>query len=95
MKAIAPSRGGVVLTVRVTPRASRNEVAGEHDGAIRIRLQAPPVEGKANEALVRFLAGTLDVPRRSVSIISGDKARTKLVLIAGLDAGAVAARLRA
>ena len=76
---------GVILTVRVVPRASKTEVRGEHDGALRIRLQAPPVEGKANRALIRFLAGKLAVPGNRVRIMSGENSRIKRVEIAGLD----------
>lgn len=81
--------GGVRFPVRVQPRASRTEVAGTHQGALKVRLQAPPVEGAANEALVDFLADSLGVPRRMVEIVSGASSRTKVVEVAGIDAGAV------
>lgn len=71
--------GAVRFAVRVQPRASSNEIAGMHGGALRVRLQAPPVEGAANEALIRFLASTLDVPRRCVRIVSGVSSRNKIV----------------
>jgi uncharacterized protein (TIGR00251 family) len=67
--------------VRVQPRASRDEIAGVHDGALRVRLQAPPVEGAANEALIRFLASALSVPRRHVRIVTGESSRNKVVEI--------------
>ncbi|HEX9565329.1 MAG TPA: DUF167 domain-containing protein [Gemmatimonadaceae bacterium] len=73
--------GAVRFDVRVQPRAARNEIAGEHGGALRVRLQAAPVEGAANEALVKFLAETLDVPRRHVRIVSGAGSRNKIVEI--------------
>jgi len=85
---------GVVINVRVTPRATRNEICGEQAGAVRIRLQAPPVEGKANNALLRFLAAQLGIPRRRITVVAGEKGRNKRVLIAGLDAKAVVARLK-
>ena len=67
--------------VRVQPRASKNEVAGIHNGALRVRLQAPPVDGAANEALIEFLADELDVPSRLVRIVSGFGSRNKVVEI--------------
>jgi uncharacterized protein (TIGR00251 family) len=82
------------LTIRVQPRASRTELAGLHGDAIRIRLQAPPVDGAANEALVAFLAEHLGVPRRQVRLVSGHASRTKVVEIEGADPAALA-RLQA
>jgi len=73
-----------VLSVHVLPRASREGIAGLSGDSLRIRLTAPPVENRANEALVRFLAKSLGVPRRSVSILSGGLGRRKLVRVEGL-----------
>jgi uncharacterized protein (TIGR00251 family) len=70
----------------VQPRASKNEVAGIHGTALKIRLQAPPVDGAANDALVSFLADFLGVSRRSVRIISGDSSRNKTVEVDGVTA---------
>ena len=81
---------GVVLIVQVVPRASRNEVAGIHGDALRIRLQAPPVEGAANAALIAFLADTLGIRQRQVEILSGHSSRRKTVLVSGLDRARVA-----
>lgn len=81
-----PSSNGIILTVRLVPRASRNEIAGEQGDALRIRLQAPPVDGKANKALIEFLAEVLDVPRSAVSIESGATSRMKRVRINGIQA---------
>lgn len=78
-------RGGVRFTVRVQPRASRDEVAGPYGDAVRIRLTAPPVEGAANAALIAFLSRALGVPRSSVRITRGERSRTKVVEIAGID----------
>ena len=78
------SRSGVVLAVRVQPRASRDEVAGAIEGALKIRLCAPAVENRANEALTEFLAGVLKVSRSSVRILSGERGRTKRVEITGV-----------
>ena len=75
----------VVIDVRVIPRAKRNGFGGERDGVIVVRLAAPPVEGAANEALVGFLAETLALPRRNITIVSGARSRNKRVAIAGTD----------
>ena len=78
---------GYVLMVRVTPRARKNEITGILvDGTIKVRLTAPPVEGKANEALISFLAEVLDIPTTKIEIIGGVTARNKRVSLIGLDA---------
>lgn len=84
---------GVVLNLRIVPRASKNEVAGTMGDTLKIRLQAPPVEGKANEALIRFLAEKLAVPARGVALLAGSTSRQKRVLVTGLDEPAIRARL--
>lgn len=93
MSAIAQTPEGVVLTVRVVPRASRNRVDGLLGDALKIRLQAPPVEGRANEALVDFLAATLGVPRRTVTLLAGSASRHKRLLVTGAREAAVRAAL--
>ena len=76
----ADRRGGAKrIEVRVQPRASRNEIVGYRDGVLRVRLQAPPVDGAANEALVRFLADEFGVPRRHIRIVLGRGSRNKVV----------------
>jgi uncharacterized protein (TIGR00251 family) len=82
---------GVRFDVRVQPRASRSEVAGEQEGALRVRLAAPPVNGAANEALVELLADLLRVARRNVRIVSGAASRRKAVEVDGVTAGQVIA----
>ena len=82
-----------MVNVRVIPRASRNQIQGVLGDALKIRLQAPPVEGKANEALVRFLADILDLPARNISLLSGETGRNKRVLLKTLDEAAARARL--
>ncbi len=84
----------VRFRVRVTPRASRTAIAGLHGDALRIRVAAPPVDGKANAELVRFLARTLGVARAAVALVRGETGRTKTVEVAG-DAARIAARLEA
>jgi uncharacterized protein len=90
---ISPTATGVRLRLRIQPRASREEVVGVSGDAIRIRLTAPPVDGAANEALVRFLALRLEVPRSAVELVSGLTGRTKLVAVAGLSAEETGRRL--
>lgn len=85
----------VRLTVRVQPRASRTAVGGEHGGVWRVRVQAPPVEGAANDAVCTLLAETLGVPRRAVRVVGGAASRTKIVEVEGVTAQAVLARLGA
>jgi hypothetical protein len=87
--------GGVTLRVRVQPRASRDGLSGERDGALVVRLVAPPVEGAANEALSRFLARTLGVAPSAVRVVSGAAGRNKVVSVSGLDAAAARERLGA
>ena len=84
--AIRTVPGGVRFEVRVQPRASRSEVMGEREGALRVRLTAPPVEGAANEALIELLAKTLRVAKRDVRIVSGVTGRTKVVEVDGVTA---------
>lgn len=81
--------GAVVFSVRVQPRASRDEVGGEWQGALKVRLTAPPVDDKANEALRRLLAERLNVPLSAVSILAGSRGRTKRVAITGVTAAQV------
>jgi uncharacterized protein len=84
---------GVVIAVRVIPRSGRSGVAGTRGGALLVRLNAPPVEGAANDELVEVIAAALGVPRRAVAIVSGGRSRTKRVRIIGVDADHVASRL--
>jgi len=84
---------GLTLRVRVQPRASRNALSGEREGALVVRLTAPPVEGAANEALARFLGKTLGVAPSAVRVVSGTTGRNKVVSVAGLDAATARERL--
>jgi len=90
-----PTPTGVSVTVRVTPRAGRTVIAGVRDDVLLVKLAAAPVDGAANEALVDLLADLFDVPRRSITIVAGDKSRTKRVEIAGASATAMAEHLAA
>jgi hypothetical protein len=81
---------GTALAVRVIPRSKKDEfVEIMEDGVIKIRLTAPPVEGKANQALIRLLSKALSVPESSVSVVAGSKNRDKIVSIEDLDAPTV------
>jgi uncharacterized protein (TIGR00251 family) len=77
---------GVSFEVRVAPRASRQAIVGVRDGTLRVTLTAPPVAGAANDALRKLLAKALGVPKSSVEIVRGERARNKLVRVKGLDA---------
>lgn len=81
----------MLLAVRVIPRARKHEIAGTREGALLVRLAAPPVEGAANDALVAFLADRLRVPRRAIRIVSGERGRQKRVAVAGVTAAQVLA----
>ena len=92
---IVPVAGGVRLRVRVQPRASRTECVGLVGEELKIRLAAPPVEGAANDALVRFLAERLGVARGAVLLVAGGSSRSKLVDVRGVEEAAVRARIGA
>ncbi len=85
----SPRDGGVAFRVRVIPRAKRTEIVGVLNGALKVKLTAPPVEGAANKALVGFLAEALGVSARQVEILSGHTSRTKTVRVDGVSADAV------
>jgi len=85
--------GMVSFAVRVQPRASRDEVVGEMDGALKVRLQAPAVEGRANEALIAYLAALLKRPKAAVSILSGERGRFKRVAVHGVSRDEILALL--
>lgn len=86
------ARGASIrVSVHVQPRASRSEVIGLHGSALKVRIQAPPVEGAANEAVISLLAERLGVPRRAVRIVAGSSSRGKTVEIDGTTEEAVRA----
>jgi uncharacterized protein (TIGR00251 family) len=84
---------GITFAVKVQPRAKRNAIAGEAGDALKLAVTAPPVDGRANEACIQFLANLFRVPRSSVTITSGHASRRKVVRVAGLSADEVRARL--
>lgn len=83
----------VTVSIRVVPRSSKAGVAGFEGGVLRIRLNAPPVEGQANEALVRFLSKALGVPKNRIALVAGEKGRNKVVRIGGITREALLAAL--
>ncbi len=90
---INDTAGGATFAVKVHPRAKRNAISGELGDALKLSLTAPPVEGRANEACIEFLAEVLRVPRASVTIAAGQSSRRKVVRVAGLAAEQVRRRL--
>jgi uncharacterized protein (TIGR00251 family) len=84
---------GVVITVRATPRGKRTEIIGVIDGALRIRVQAPPVDGKANKVLIKFLSRQLGCPASAISLIGGATARHKRLHIRNITATQLRAAL--
>jgi len=78
------SNGAVTFAVKVVPRASKNQIVGIEGDAIKIRLNAPPVEGKANDALIAFLAAALAVPRARIEIVTGQTSRRKILRVRGM-----------
>jgi hypothetical protein len=83
---LAEKNNALVFSVKVVPRAAKSEIVGGYDGALKIRLASPPVDGAANAELVRLLSKTFGVSRSAVEILSGQSARTKQVKISGVNA---------
>ena len=92
---VSEGKGGCIFRVRVLPRSRRDEVAGSHGDALKVRLTAPPVRGKANRALREFLADQLGVSTSDVEILTGHTSRQKRVRVMGVSADAVRALLSA
>jgi uncharacterized protein len=90
---IHDSTSGVTFAVKVHPRARKNAITGELGDALKVALTAPPIEGKANEACVDFLANLLKVPRASVTIAAGQSSRKKVIRVSGLTVQQVRDRL--
>jgi len=92
---ITPVPGGVLIDVRLRPRASRAGVGGVREGALELRVNAPPVDGEANAAARDLLAEVLQVPRARVALHGGEKSRRKVFRVEGLDPAAALARIAA
>jgi len=87
------TKAGIVVRLHVQPRARRCEVAGVHDGALKVKVTAPPVEDAANRAVIEFLSKSLDVPKSSLQILAGGKSRDKVLQISGLSLADFRARI--
>jgi uncharacterized protein (TIGR00251 family) len=93
MVSVHDSPGGVTLSVKIHPRAKKDAITGILDGALKVSLTAPPIDGKANDACIAFLAKLLQLPRSSVTIASGQTSRGKLIRVSGLSAEEVRRRI--
>ncbi len=82
---ITEKDGNLIFNVRVVPRASKSEIVGEHDGALKVRIAAPPVDGAANEELIKVLSKKLGVPKSAIQILSGQTSKMKQVRISGTN----------
>jgi uncharacterized protein (TIGR00251 family) len=91
---VQESADGVTFAVKVQPRARKNAITGELGDALKVALTAPPVDGRANEACIEFLAKLLKVPRSSVTIASGQRSRRKIIRVAELPAEEIRTRLK-
>ena len=80
------SADSFIIALHCQPGAKKTEIQGEHDGRLRLRLAAPPVEGKANEALIQWLSKTLEIRRANIELLAGDLSRLKRVRVQGLTA---------
>jgi uncharacterized protein (TIGR00251 family) len=81
---LTPSAEGLLIEVHVVPRASRSKIVGVHDGRLKVALDAPPVDGRANEALLSLFAGLLRIPLRRISLRRGESSRQKAVFLEGV-----------
>jgi len=92
---ITESAAGVSFAVKVHPRAKKDAITGEVGDALKLSLTAPPVEGRANEACIEFLAKFLKVPRSSITIAAGESGRRKVIRVSGISAAQVREKLLA
>nr|BFD58295.1 DUF167 family protein YggU [Bdellovibrio sp. CKG001]BFD61725.1 DUF167 family protein YggU [Bdellovibrio sp. HM001]BFD65537.1 DUF167 family protein YggU [Bdellovibrio sp. HAGR004] len=82
---IETTKGGVRLHLFIQPKASKNEVVGPHNGELKIKITAPPVDGRANECLIEFMSDLFDIPKRDVLLVKGETGRHKVVELSGLS----------
>lgn len=76
--------GGLDIRIRAVPRASKNEIQGIYDGALKVRLTTPPIDGKANQALIKFLSKTLKLSKAQIELTQGDTSRYKTIRLSGI-----------
>jgi uncharacterized protein (TIGR00251 family) len=86
---ISENNGSITFDVRVIPRSSKSEIVGEHDGALKVKLNSPPVDGAANDELVRLLSKQLAISRSAIEIVSGQTARTKRIRVTGTNTATI------
>lgn len=91
---IEVTKGGVRLHLFIQPKSSKNEAVGLHNGLLKIKITAPPVDGKANEGLIEFLSDYFDIPKRDIVLVRGDTGRTKTVELLGLSEQLVKEKLK-
>ncbi len=91
---IEVTKGGVRLHLFIQPKSSKNEVVGLHNGLLKIKITAPPIDGKANEGLIEFLSDYFDIPKRDIVLIRGETGRTKTVELLGLSEQLVKNKLK-
>jgi hypothetical protein len=94
MLQITESKNGLSLRVKVQPGAPADKILGEHDGGLKLRLKAPPVDGKANAACIKFLADLLDLPKSNIELVKGETSTIKMVRIAGVTREVLLSKLR-
>ena len=94
MIALRESGNSITFAVKVRPRAKKNAITGEVGEALKISLTAPPIDGRANEACMAFLAGLLNLPRTSITITSGQSSRNKVIRVAGISAEELRRRMQ-
>ena len=85
---------GLEVRIKAVPRASKDEIQGLHDGALKIRLTTPPVDGKANQALIKFLSKQLNISKAQIELTQGETSRSKILRISGITAKQIHERLR-
>ena len=91
---IEVTKGGVRLHLFIQPKSSKNEVVGLHNGLLKIKITAPPIDGKANEGLIAFLSDYFDIPKRDIVLVRGETGRTKTVELLGLSEQLVKEKLK-
>jgi len=85
----------ITFSVRVIPRSPKAEIVGEYDGALKIKLKSPPVDGAANNELIRFLSKLLEVPKANIEIVAGEATRSKRIRVSGITSARTSAILQA
>ncbi|MDG0817077.1 DUF167 domain-containing protein [Bdellovibrio svalbardensis] len=88
------TKGGVRLHLFIQPKSSKNEVVGLHNGLLKIKITAPPIDGKANEGLIKFLSDFFDIPKRDIVLVRGETGRTKTVELLGMSEQLVKEKLK-